>query len=679
MNDVTLFSNGIGHFRRIYQIPKSEEESISIPFKTDYIGDVAASLQVFGKVRLTAPPSFTPANSNATSLNIDQKDALSSLLKQLSGAEVEVSPSGANEGFAGTLLGVETFTAERNGAVEERPFVIVLTESGIRKIAFEYMGNVKFTQDAVRTEIDKALRANFQKIKPDSTLLDLTLEAIEGETEALVQYTIPVAAWKMRYAIREEKGKFSLEGAAIIDNNTDEDWDNFRVSVVTGNPISFNTDIAEVVVPQRRMIRLVDGVTLSNVDVEEGTWFAAAGAGREPPAAMARSMRAAAGPKMSVSNRASFGLESAFPTDDANSLQQLASGDANLDIFYTEAAEAPGVDSKEVGDFCVFTSKEPITILARKSAVVPMFTVDLKHAGVVLLYKESNHAKRPYRAVKFKNETDYSLGKGKTVIYNEGVFSGECVLQTAKPNEQRMLPHCLENGVKVTKEQKGFETTCSSIKISDGVAIHETVQTTVVVYTVSNNKDEAFKFALEHSSQLGLHGNTMVAFDGIEIKEQEKLSDGWRVYFELPANEMFTLTATETRLNRQSITLGETSWLQSNIVARELPLAEDPQIQACIAVQADIDELAAKLQDAQNRLQELSEQANRVRQNVGVTSNAPGHEMVTEWIKDLDNTEKEIRTIQKQTVPQLQAQRKELVKKLREELKKITASWKKDS
>ena len=95
-NDVTLFSNGIGHFRRVYDVPAGEEALISIPFKTDYIGDVAASLQVFGKVRLDSPPSFTPANSNATSLHIDQANALTSLVKQLSGADVTVTVRALN-------------------------------------------------------------------------------------------------------------------------------------------------------------------------------------------------------------------------------------------------------------------------------------------------------------------------------------------------------------------------------------------------------------------------------------------------------------------------------------------------------------------------------------------------------------------------------------------------------
>src|SRR5690606_31969595 len=102
--------------------------------------------------------------------------------------------------------------------------------------------------------------------------MELTLSSLEKEkeTEAQIQYTIPVAAWKMRYAIRSRDGKMTLEGAAIVDNNTDEDWNNFMVSVVTGNPISFATDIADVIVPSRKMVRLVDGTVLDNVDVEDG-------------------------------------------------------------------------------------------------------------------------------------------------------------------------------------------------------------------------------------------------------------------------------------------------------------------------------------------------------------------------------------------------------------------------
>ena len=658
MNCVTLFSNGIGHFRRTYQVPAGKEEIITIPFKTDCIGDVAASLQVFGKVRLAEPPSFTPANSNATSLCIDQNNATISLLTQLSGSLITIFPQNKETIGPCQLVGVEKRKETGpHSTVVEKCYVVFIKDGKMARMDLNYVGNIEFNDDSVRTEIDKALKVNFQKIKPDSTLLDLKLAA-ESDTEASVQYTIPVAAWKMRYAIRQKEGKFTLEGAAIIDNNTDEDWDNFSISVVTGNPISFNTDIAEVVVPKRKMVHLVEGTALGNVDVEEGTLMG----GAPPSPVRARSMRGALGAKMSVANYAQFGLESCCESvDDMEAMQY--------------AAEAPGVESKEVGDFCVFTSKEPLTILARKSAVVPMFTVTLDHAGVVLLYKESNHARRPYRAIKFRNETKDTLGKGKTVIYNEGVFSGECVLETSKPGENRMLPHCIENGMKIIKEPKTPKSQRTSLRLADGLAINEVLNTSSCVYRIENKKDEPFKLALEHDSVLMQHyGNgrdVKVRFDGAEIVEQEKLSNGWRLYLEVEAKGKIDLEVVESLLDQQQIRLGDMSHIES-WKSDGIPVLTNPAVQECIKIQENIDEKRDLQKTCQSRRQELDAQADRVRRNVAAVGQQSD---VTDWVKDLDSTEKEIRVLEKETLPRLSDDLKALQTQLREALKKIDLIW----
>lgn len=660
VNDVTLFSNGIGHFRRTYQVPK-KSTTITIPFKTDAIGDVAASLQVFGKVKLDSPPSFTPANANATSLKIDPTEAMKSLLRQLSGAKVAINTNtiGSQGKREFTLLGLdeqEIYTAHGNLS---EPYIVLQDDTGIVRYKLTDLARVEFTEDAIKAEIAKAHKSNFQKIKPDSTLLDITISSLaDGETEAVVQYTIPVAAWKMRYGIRQEGTAFMLEGAAIIDNNTDEDWDNFRVSVVTGNPISFLTDIANVVVPKRRFISLVDAESLGNVSVEEGQTMMAVRAAAATKGGGRRAMARSLGPKMSShSNYASFGLESA-PEMDAELCDAM------------DIAEAPGVEAKEVGDFCVFTSKEPITVLARKSALVPMFSAKLEQAGVVLLYKESNHARRPFRAVKFKNETTYSLGQGKTIIYNDGTFSGECVLEATKPGENRMLPHCLENGVKIVKQTKGVQQRRSSIRISDGVAVDEYVHTAVSEYAVENKKDEPFKIALEH---LDLLADSKVSFDGVSIQENEKISNGYRVYFELAPKQKVTLTVTEVAVQGQKISLSDFGWLTS-VVSTYQPLAEDKQVKKCAELQSQIDEKNRESQEALQRKAGLEQQAGRVRQNLASTKDQGG-ELVNKWLGDLDASETEIRKITDDMMPRLSKEIHDLQKKLRAELKKILINW----
>lgn len=663
VNDVTLFSNGIGHFRRVYVVRVDQDEKISIPFKRDNIGDVAASLQIFGKVKIVTPPSFTPSNSNATSLVISQDEALKSLLRGLSGSEILLKQNNMVITEC-KLLGLDIETYQSNQTSIDKDFIIILDNyDNVKRFALTDITGVEFTEESVKTEIQKALKNNFQRIKPDSTLLDISLTTLEGETEekdAIIQYTIPVAAWKMRYAIRQEGDKFSIEGAAIIDNNTDEDWDNFRISVVTGNPISFSTDIANVVVPTRKMIRLVDTNTLSNVDVQEGY----AESGLEAvysPAVATRSMGARSmSPKSSVANYASFGLESG------------GTFDCSSDMI----AEAPGVDSKDVGDFCIFTAKEPMTILARKSAIVPMFSVPLSKAGVLLLYKESSNSRRPYRAVKFVNETPYSLGRGKTIIYNDGVFSGECVLENTKPGENRMLPHCLENGVKIVKELKSSEARNNSISVSKNVIINNYLYTAKTAYVVENKKDESFKLAIEHSNQIS-RTNVEVNFEGAEIVEKERLVDGngYRIYLNLKPKESLTITVTEKHLEASSITINGFKSFQSSIGDIYKDVCEDKNVKAAIDIQKEIDDLAVTSSDVDVRRKELEAQVNRIRQNVSATQSVANNSTVATWVKDLDDSEKEIRSLDEK-LSKIRIDNKNLLSKMSYALQSIVFDWK---
>lgn len=660
-NDVTLFSNGIGHFRRIYKITANQEEKISIPFKRDHIGDVAASLQVFGQVKYDAPPSFTPSNANATALRIHQDNSLQSIVQSLSGAQIELQV-GLLEPVEYTLLGMHVEHSTSQNTLLHEKYLVVMSESGlIKRFAFKDIVSINFLEDAVRTEISKALKNNFQQIKPDSTLLEISLSSTsDKDTEATIQYTVPVAAWKMRYSIREDKGKFVLDGAAIIDNNTDEDWDNFYISVVTGNPISFSTDIANVVVPKRRMINLIDDVDQQVPEQGSSEVCSFESVSRGVP--KAQPSKSSLGPKISTGNYASFGLESVQP----------------LGGYEAPFAESSGVESKDVGDFCVFTSKEPISILARKSAVVPMFTVPLSKAGVVLLYKESNNSRRPYRSIKFKNESQYSLGKGKTVIYNEGVFSGECILDATKPGENRMLSHCIENGIKVIKESKDIESRTTSLSISDGLVIDETVVKSETVYIIDNKKDESFKFALEHTNILQ-HKTVDVEFSGVEIKEKEKVHDGnaHRAYFEIGPKETVRLTVVETSVLREKISIGGNFyWVQSNVIDQQHPLAKDKQIQACIEIQKQIDECNSQIKACQNQRKDLEQQAERVRNNLSAAKDVATTPTVTQWVEDLDSTDKKIRTIDHETVPNLQNKAKKLQALLYDALRSVTLSWK---
>ena len=665
-NNITLFSNGMGHFSRVYDVEK--KEVISIPFDKQHIGDVAASLQVFGSVRLSAPPSFAPSNSELTSLNVDSSNALYSLLSSLSGTSVTLADSPSGEKRECTLLGTERRNEWRGDTFVENMLVVTMDSDGfISKKPLEYVGGVRFNDEAVRLEVEKALKKNFEKIKPDSTFLEITLEAKEQEesTSATVQYTVPVAAWKMRYSIRQKNGKFTLEGAAVIDNNTDEDWNDFTVSVVTGNPVSFKTDIADVVVPQRKTIRIIDGQVLSNVQVQDVVAACDMGGSNRT-----RNLRSAAGAKFSQSNYKGFGL----PDDDDNSAMQFASGEGNLEMFSEGyIAEATEIDSKEVGDFCVFTSKEPITILARRSAVVPMFVTPLKSAAVILHYKESNHSRRPYRAVKFRNESTNTLGRGKTVIYQDGVFSGECILETSKPGETRTLPHCLENGVKVVKKDDNIENKRQSLRLSEGVAFDEYTKSKTTTYIVENRKDEKFKMMVEYDNVLG--DNSLVNFLGADT-EIEKTEKGYHVYFDLEPKAKVVLEVNETVLVKNSISLHNNfNWIVRNIIKPDEVLSDNKDILEAASIQRQMDLLDQEIEEIRERRSELVDQKDRIREDLMAAKEVTDVTVTSEWVVDLKESEKEIREIDNVTIPEKNKLAKELKYKLEVKISEISADW----
>lgn len=681
-NHVTLFSNGIGHFRRTYEVTSGKNgKSISIPFKTEHVSDVLASLSVYGPVKYVSTPSFSPADSRTSSIDIDSADSLRGLLQGLSGSEVKVTllpgfvRSGGDDPINDkplTLVGLSPRTSRsQNGETIREDSLVLSNDGGLLNVDLSKVQNVEFLDDSVRAEISKALKSNFQTIKPDSTFVDMTVASLDGKAAtAVVQYTNPVAAWKMRYNIRSENGKFFLEGSAIIDNNTDEDWNDFQVSVVTGNPISFSTDLADIVVPTRQKINLVDTETLSNVTVEDAMRSAVLCAAPSPGTKNMKTAHAkAARMSENYANSASFGLAAV----DMGGLESCGNARGGI-AMGGPAAVAPGVESKEVGDFCIFTNNDLISIASKRSAIVPMFEVELPLAGSVLLYKEENHQRRPFRAVKLKNETEYSLGRGKVSIYQDGVFQGEAVMEPAKPGDQRMLPHCLENGVRVVKEFDGSPTNWqSSININEGMAITESVTTNTTSYTIQNKKNEEFKFLLEHRNVLP---NSKHDINGVKVEETEKLSNGIRVYFVLKANETLTVKVLERSVNTQSISIGHNyGWLHTSVIHPNAQLAKDPGIKVCMAIQDKIAKVQQEIRELHTLKNNYVAQAQRHRENLGAIGTGDKSETSASWIVALDKITKNLQEIEETKLPALQAQERALWEEMTKAMAKISIKW----
>ena len=102
---------------------------------------------------------------------------------------------------------------------------------------------VRFLNPIMESEFRKALET--LSLSHDTQKKSVSINCIgEGKREVRVGYVIENPIWKTSYRlVLDKKEKPYLQGWAIVENPTDEDWKDVRMALVSGRPISFQMDL----------------------------------------------------------------------------------------------------------------------------------------------------------------------------------------------------------------------------------------------------------------------------------------------------------------------------------------------------------------------------------------------------------------------------------------------------
>lgn len=661
-NRVTIFSNGIADFRRGFKT--SGKEKISIPVKKDHIGDVLASLNVYGSVKLTTPPSFTPQNEISGKLELDSSSIELDLGRKLVGAQVTIAKNGGE--IKGKLMGLSVEERSTGGeATRDYSYCVLTSGGGVERIKLTQVQKLTFDEEQVKDEIQKSLQRSFESIRPHATHVNLEVEPQEEgkETTFNIHYTLPAAAWKTSYRIRRptDGAAMLFDAFAIVDNNTEEDWKEATIAVVTGQPITFSTDLADSKTPSRSKINVVADFAAGAVEPEAG--YSAK--------AMRRSVRTMSGGMQTKSTNMLLESDVDCEAGERSESIMLAACAAPQD-FEEEAAFTADTEVREVGDFSIFESSSPMNIGAGESATFPICNTTLEDASSILYYDARRGEERAYRAIRFKNETDQSLGRGVCTVIEKGTYSGSCVVPNCKPGEVNMLPHAVETGVRIRREVTPTDATLSSIKISDGIVVTQYRQAAQIDYRISNSKDEDFNLSIDHYFAFGKGTEASCKLqrgeETTELVESELLKNGKRFAFQLLKNENVVVTVKETFLDSQRITFN-TNWVQTAIISSKHPLTEDKELATCIELQQELDELQREYQKEQRRANTAESKQERVIQLLESDKDN------ADWKKDLSESETTIREVQEKKLPALQDKKEELQQKLQSALSAVTTQW----
>ena len=192
-------------------------------------------------------PSQDPIGKTLKSFQVDitQNPSLAQLLNQLRGARVTVQSQA--EKLTGTILGVENkheSPAERGETIETADAQPPQRRERSVDRACSRSAISRSTTRSSQEELTKALAALAQARDQDKKPVTINFSG-EGERRVRIGYVVETPIWKTSYRLLlEDKGTPSkLQGWAIVENQTESDWNGVSLSLVSGRPMSFMLDL----------------------------------------------------------------------------------------------------------------------------------------------------------------------------------------------------------------------------------------------------------------------------------------------------------------------------------------------------------------------------------------------------------------------------------------------------
>ena len=653
---VTVFSNGMADVRRTERLDGDDVRRITIPVKTSDVADVLASLCVYGDVALSAPATFRSEDKAAKVIDLPTENALVSAVRLFSGAAVAIRCG--DRAASGTLIGVQDLQAQAGDGSFARTYLVVATGEGLVQLPLEQVSSLRFSEPAIQAEFAELLQRKRQAIKPDSTFIELAVRGRSKEAQAVIQYALPAAAWKLSYRVLLDEAGVRLLGFAIIDNHTEEDWQDVTMAFVVGEPLTFSSDLAEIRIPQRQRVNVVSDKAASAYELEKHL-----------------------AQRTNTASRAHYSRLSARVLSDSGEGVAMSAMRMKAPVADMETA-----DIGQVGDFCRFQAQSPVSVSAGQSAVVPVFDVALSGADTALHYAFDRHPARPFRTVRFVNTTGFPLGRGVATLYETGVYGGNCIMPATAEGQDATLPHALESGVRVQREEHRPSTERVLLRFEGGSVEQRFFRRQRTSYRLQNLKPEAFRLIVDHPWALGrqdIQCRITIIGDGAEQPptSEAPLEHGRRVHCELPAASILELRIDETLSEVRTVALIEQgraapainrSWFEHAADQWSDTLEQHEPWQACLEryrAWCAQDEAVAQAQAEQER---LSERQQRIRANIKAAGKG---DQAQAWKADLADVEQRIVSIEEEAVPALKQEQRRLESELIEALGQLRFEW----
>ena len=602
---VMLSAGGVGYFE--YEAQVEGNATLPLSVRLDQVDDVLKSIVVYddkgvvGTIRL---PGREPLAQIFRDLPFGP-EALTSpvaLLNSLPGAEIRATGARKVEGRLVRVVPEEMALPDLGGVIT-RHRVSVMSAEGMQTFLFEEADSVVFTDPELRAQIDGALVAISAHRTRDRRTLEI-LSSGKGKRTVRVGYVVAAPLWKASYRLTvtdEAADKARLQGWAVLENMSGQEWKNVELTIVSGNPVTFRQALYSAYYVQRpeipvevlgRVLPAPDTGAIEMKQLAEG----------EYDEEFRREQRAT-GPGLGAMNM--------YAMDDVAEMGNAGRAVMKQAAPVAAMASSPGqarilaAASKEAATQVTFRVPYPVSVESGQSLLVPVIDREVP-ARRIALYQPGTHDRHPLASVRLTNDGETGLPPGVLTLYETGAagasYVGDAQLSTLPTGDERLVSFALDQKALVDREIKESQVIGKG-RIVRGVLELTYEQEQHTTYRLKAPAREAREILIEHPR---MPGWKIVKPTEADVELTDNM---YRIRHKLEAGEQAEIEVVLTRPNLQKVALVGQG---KNFYMAYAGNAElDSSLKKAFAEMARLRDV---VDGHQRRMQELEGERNRIHQ-----------------------------------------------------------------
>ena len=549
----------------------------------------------------------------------------------------------------GTIIGVERKTIQ----VGKQQLLVeklnLLTDEGLRSFDLSQVQQIRFLRADLEAELRQAL--TLLALGHDTEKKTVKLKFVgQGQRKVRVGYIVESPIWKTSYRmVIKDDGSVYLQGWAIVENTSEEDWKDLGLTLVSGRPISFTMDLYSPLYVDRPVVEPELYASLRPQTYGQDLEMAAAEFQQKARLAAAKPAAKAPAEYRARANRqlAQAGAALANGRRDAKSDKAM-----ELDIARSVESVA---QASNVGELFRYAIANPVTIPRRQSAMLPIVNETIE-GEKVSIYNEGVMAKHPLNGLRIKNTTDLNLMQGPITVFDGGVYAGDAKIEDLSPQTERLLSYALDLDTEVVARQKSSPDQLLKIKFYKGTLLVDHKARRTRSFEVKNSGDKPKKVLLEHTK------NSDWALKS-PAKASETTRDRYRFAVTAEPGKPAKLEVVEERQYTQSIYVNNLNdkqiryYIGLAITSGEVKGA----LEKIIKLKSQLAQITRAKQLRQNEVKTIDQEQGRIRRNMPQLDRTS--ELYVRYVKKLNDQEDQIEKLRveiENLIKQETAKRKEI-------------------